>query len=164
MSLRCPKCGAEIELFNPAPGQIVACSSCGIQLQILEVPQQMKDLLSEIKQVFPDKIIDMSGWDHDRWDDLAAYFCAKQGFGDITTFLQSYGFQVLLDGQEKPKSRKKNSARTVSLTLIVILMCLSLTVVAVICLFGTGSNVTPNSEKYSQTFSSFPNTIFSLLS
>ena len=36
MTAECPECGAELELGNVEVGEIVSCSDCGVDLEVLK--------------------------------------------------------------------------------------------------------------------------------
>ena len=40
-------------------------------------------LLREIRQAFPDEIIDLSQWNHSRWDKPTAFVCQELGYKSV---------------------------------------------------------------------------------
>lgn len=111
--MKCPRCGTQIIVDRLTAGQAITCPGCGSRLQRKKPSaqtQQLKQLLFEITQAYPDRVVDMSRWDHDRWDDRIASVCAQLGCTNLGAFLQAYGFQVLYEHQskEKPRKRKKS--------------------------------------------------------
>ena len=86
-------------------------------------PENIKRLLdtffATLDKQFPDKIIIRSEWNHEKWDNAAAYLCKSLGYAKGSEFLQAYGYQIVqtrepihdyeknLEPQNKEKPVKK---------------------------------------------------------
>ena len=98
--MKCPRCGKPIDSTN------CSCIYCGATIiqrqqdsdmnERLEKAQKIEyALLREIRQAFPDEIIDLSQWNHSRWDKPTAFVCRELGYKSVHSFLESHGCLVL---------------------------------------------------------------------
>lgn len=62
-------------------------------------PENIQNLLNsffgEIDELFTDKIIVWSEWNHDRWDKAAGYLCKTLGYSRGKDFLEAYGYKIV---------------------------------------------------------------------
>lgn len=98
--MKCPRCG------KPIDGKNCSCIYCGATIiqrhqdsdmnERLEKAQKIEyALLREIRQAFPDEIIDFTQWNHSRWDKPTAFVCRELGYKSVHSFLESHGLLVL---------------------------------------------------------------------
>lgn len=123
--MRCPKCGTNIEIRLQDSRQLIVCPVCNARLRpklSSDGTQQLKQLLNEIARAFPDKTVDIARWDHEKWDDRTALFCAQLGYTNVGTFLQAYGFRVQFTDNEEPDSRKKGTVATIAIVMLLLAM------------------------------------------
>ena len=64
-----------------------------------EIRKYLNVLLKELHEKFPDDLVVMDMWNHERWDKLAGYLVQKLGYPNGRSFLNAYGFEVF-DGPE----------------------------------------------------------------
>ncbi len=61
-------------------------------------PEELKKyvalLIKELRETYPDGIVDMARWNHERWDRPAGYLVQKLGYPNGRSFLNAYGFDV----------------------------------------------------------------------
>lgn len=80
----CSRCGM------PVDDKYSSCIYCGATIvhsnqnsDTNEKSERVRNtenaLLREIRQVFPDEIVEDSQWNHSRWDKPAAFVCRKLG-------------------------------------------------------------------------------------
>lgn len=69
-----------------------------------EYKKHLNILLRELRTAFPEKLIVMDMWNHDRWDKLAGYLVNKLGYPNERSFLEAYGFEVF--GEESISGEK----------------------------------------------------------
>ena len=68
-----------------------------------ELQKYLNPLLKELHAQYPDDLVDMSTWNHSRWDKVAGYLTQKLGYPNGTAFLNAYGFDIYNPNQkEKP--------------------------------------------------------------
>lgn len=130
--MRCPKCGAGIDTKSWEPRQLVICPVCGVRLRLktsLSNEQQLKLLIGEIAQAFPDGTVDMTRWNHEKWDDRIALFCSQLGYSNVGAFLQAYGFRVRFENQQECRHRRKGTIPLV-VTVITVIMVVSVGIFA----------------------------------
>ncbi len=69
-------------------------------------PENIQKLLDsffgEINDLFPDKVIVWSEWNHARWDKAAGFLCKTLGYSKGKDFLEAYGYSVVMK-REYPK-------------------------------------------------------------
>lgn len=46
----CPECDAELTLVNPMQGEIVPCSDCGVDLEVISIQPFQLELAPEVEE------------------------------------------------------------------------------------------------------------------
>ena len=59
-----------------------------------ELKKHLKVLLRDLHSAFPEGLVVMDMWNHERWDKLAVYLMKKLGYPNGRSFLEAYGFEV----------------------------------------------------------------------
>ena len=71
-----------------------------------ELKKYINYMLRELHTTYPDGLVVMDLWDHERWDKVAGYLVKSLGYPNGRSFLNAYGFEVF-DG-------KKTTQKTVT--------------------------------------------------
>lgn len=81
----CERCGQSMITPQPryAPGY-----------EPFQLKSHLESLLSDLNMSYPNRVIDMNTWHHDRWDALGNYLCENLGYSSAYVFLNAYGFEV----------------------------------------------------------------------
>ena len=81
----CERCGQSMTIPQPryAPGY-----------EPFQLKPHLESLLSDLNMSYPNRIIDMNTWRHDRWDAVGNYLCENLGYSSAYVFLNAYGFEV----------------------------------------------------------------------
>jgi hypothetical protein len=104
-----------------------------------ELKRHLNVLLKDLHQNFPDGLIIMDMWNHERWDRVAGYLTKNLGYPNGRSFLEAYGFEVFVgedeDVEEKSSSNskpqqveitkisvKKSTKKTITSIIVVILV------------------------------------------
>jgi len=70
-------------------------------------PQELKKhinlLMKELHEAYPEGLITVDNWRHERWDSLVEFLFPKLGYSDNTSFLKDYGFDVFGELITKPQ-------------------------------------------------------------
>ena len=68
-------------------------------------------LLRELRAAYPEGLVVMDMWNHERWDKLAGYLVQKLGYPNGRSFLKAYGFDVFEEdlAPEEPATNEKES-------------------------------------------------------
>ena len=67
-----------------------------------ELKKYLNLLLRELHATYPDDLVVMDMWNHERWDKVAGYLVKNLGYPNGRTFLNAYGFDVF-DGSHTYK-------------------------------------------------------------
>lgn len=81
-----------------------------------ELKKYLNLLLRELHNTYPDDLVVMDMWNHDRWDKVAGYLVKNLGYPNGKAFLNAYGFEVAdhLDAEPDydPEPIKRNPPRS----------------------------------------------------
>ncbi len=71
-----------------------------------ELKKHVDHLLTELQEAFPDGLIIVDMWKHERWDRLVEYLIPRLGYDDNASFLKAYGFDLVGDLKTEKESNK----------------------------------------------------------
>ncbi len=76
-----------------------------------EHKKYIEHLMEELHEAFPDGIIIVDMWKHERWDRLVEYIFPQLGYEDAISFLKAYGFDVI--GELNTQKERTETGRSV---------------------------------------------------
>ena len=79
-----------------------------------ELRKYLNLLLKELHAQYPDDLIVMDMWNHERWDKVAGYLTKKLGYPNGRAFLHAYGFEIAESLDEEPETEPEPIRRTTS--------------------------------------------------
>lgn len=128
----CPFCGKKLNTSGSSPVRERMNPSGSISVQdrlntpgSISVPDQLNttdaspvpepmnfaDFIKEVEDRFPDRIIDLSQWDHARWDTFSGRYCEKYQC-TLKDLLSDFKFTVKDSGQDSNSGQAGNSGKT----------------------------------------------------
>lgn len=60
-----------------------------------EVKPFVSSFFTSLEEIYPDKIINVSTWNHKKFDNAAGMLCKYLGYANGTDFLEAYGYKVV---------------------------------------------------------------------
>lgn len=79
-----------------------------------ELKKYLNMLMRELHEKFPDDLIVMDMWDHERWDKLAGFLVQKLGYPNGRSFLNAYGFEVFVGSEPQPPVQRQTGSQHIA--------------------------------------------------
>ncbi len=76
-----------------------------------ELKKHIDRLMGELHEAFPDDLIIVDMWKHERWDSLVEHIFPRLGYENNISFLKAYGFDIV--GDLSTKKAKEEPPRAV---------------------------------------------------
>ena len=73
-----------------------------------ELQKHINLLFKELHEAYPEELITVDKWKHERWDGLVEFLYPKLGYPDNTSFLKDYGFDVFGELSTNPQIAEKS--------------------------------------------------------